>query len=153
MPNLLHLAVKNLDAPPPQFNNAFSSILPQLSTLALGDVRLDEPRPGGPLSSCTNLRHLSLTHCYSVNVFTAAAGLSLQTLHINSWELQKYFGLALRRFISLARGEEESFKTGQVWVYGDRQSVEEETGSLDLGLFEWGYTSSPPFDEFYGNYQ
>jgi len=156
MPRLVHLACEFQEAYSGQNQQSlrlFASLLPQVWTLAVKARYFGDVDPVGSLATCSSLKHLSI-ESYETNIFVAAAGLNLTSLHMssNSFKRGFYKFLSIERLVAVANGLKETFRCEKVILHGGRKTTEEKTGVADLGSIEFSKCYSPPFEEFHGNY-
>ncbi|GAA5858876.1 hypothetical protein JCM5353_002410 [Sporobolomyces roseus] len=156
MPRLAHLACefdRQHFKQTQQCLRLFASLLPQLSTLAIKAFVFDDIDPVGSLSTCSNLKHLSI-ESYEANIFDWAAGLALKSLHMPSttFKRREYRPASIERLIAVANGLEETFRCERVVLHGARETMEKESGVADLSSIEFSSRYHIPFEEFHGNY-
>ncbi|GAA5866031.1 hypothetical protein JCM5353_000389, partial [Sporobolomyces roseus] len=126
LPNLVHLALESPDHGSSSPAQLFCSILSHITTLALSDIMdYSDSALFRVIGRCPNLKHLSLaidSNDLESLLFTDAAGMELESLHMSSSSIGDSTTL-LPRLIALAKGEPETIKVKRVVIYEEAESL------------------------------
>jgi len=156
MPNLTHLAIASPESASCGPAELFGHLLPQITTLALSDITEDYSDSAlfRLIGQCSNLKHLSLSiesDDLESLLFTDAAGMQLESLHMSSFAIGDSTTL-LPRLFALAKGEPETIRVKRVVFYEEEESLSASRPYMvDSEVLEWRSDRDvPPFEHFDG---
>ncbi|GAA5875869.1 hypothetical protein JCM16303_004028 [Sporobolomyces ruberrimus] len=155
MPILSHLSLNVLSDEPDDLGNAFASLLPQITVLALSNETPYnlEPAAYRGFNRLSRLAHLSINQVGDENdilgeILTSNPGLQLESLHLRA-SILSTTPSTLRLLVEVTKGQRENIEIAKIVLYGSK----EETGALvdlsELAALEWR-SGEPPFFEFDG---
>jgi len=108
------------------------------------------------ISRCLKLKHLSLALALNSDdleslLFTDAAGMELESLHMSSFAIGDSITL-LPRLIAVAKAEPETIQVKRVVLYEEEENMSAIRPYMtDSDVFEWrGDRDVPPFEDFDG---
>ncbi|GAA5848328.1 hypothetical protein JCM5353_005606 [Sporobolomyces roseus] len=156
MPHLTYLALGSPAHPSFTPAQVFGSILPHILTLALSDIVMyySDSALWQVISRCSKLKHLSLaieSNDLESRLFTDAAGMELESLHMSSSSIGDSTA-HIHRLIAVAKGEPETIKVRRVVFYEEEESMSAIRPYMtDSDVFEWREDRDvPPFEDFDG---